>query len=69
VTKDERDYLRSLVRMDIRKKERGLASFVPRLGQSHAEAAEVRAKLERSLEFRRGVLEMLTTAEVVEIPQ
>jgi len=67
VTKNERDYLRSLVRMDIRKKERGLAKFAARPEQSREDAAAVRAALELNLEFRRGVLEMLTITEVVEI--
>jgi len=59
MTKDARKYLRSLVRMDIRKKERGLAAFAPRPGQAAAEADALRAKFELNLAFRRSVLAWL----------
>jgi hypothetical protein len=59
MTKEARNYLRSLVRQDIRKKERNLAKFTPMPGQSAEEAAEVREKFERDLAFRREVYESL----------
>ena len=60
LTKDERDYLRSLVRMDIRKKERTLAKFTPKPGQDAVEAETVLAEFREHLSFRRGVLWRLT---------
>jgi hypothetical protein len=52
-------YLSSLVRMDIRKRERAVTRFRPRPGQDPAEAAEFLAKLENNLEWKRGVLAAL----------
>lgn len=54
------EYLRGLTRMDIRKKERGLAKHVLRPGQSDEDFREFRVQLESQLEWRRGVLERLT---------
>jgi hypothetical protein len=56
VTRAELDYLASLVRMDIRKRERALTRFAPKPGQSGVEAAEVRLKFEQHLAFLRGTL-------------
>jgi hypothetical protein len=57
---DQLGYLASLVRMDIRKRERAVAKFAPRPGQDPAEAAEFLAKMENHLEWKRGVLITLT---------
>lgn len=54
--RNARDYLRGLVRVDIRKKQKGLDRFQARPGQSAEEAAEIKAKFERDLEFRVRVL-------------
>ena len=50
----------SLVRMDIRKKERNLDKFAPKPGQDVVEAEMVRADFREKLSFRRGVLWKLT---------
>jgi hypothetical protein len=55
----DRRYLTSLVRMDIRKKERGLEKFAARPGQTAREAADTKEQLECNLAFRRSVLERL----------
>ena len=59
MTDDERKYLLSLVRMDIRKKERALEKVTPKPGQSQAEFAHVYERLVLNLKFRRGVLKTL----------
>lgn len=53
------NYLMSIVRMDIRRKERGLAKFAPREGQDPAEAETARKHLEEALAFRRQAYEEL----------
>ncbi len=60
------DYLRGLVRMDIRKKERGLERFAPKPDQPVEEADEVRQMFEANIEFRHQVLARLV-AEKEEI--
>jgi hypothetical protein len=52
--KDVRRYIGSLIRMDIRKDERGLAKFAPRPGQSPEDAAAARKKLEDALTRHRA---------------
>jgi hypothetical protein len=57
---DQLGYLASLVRMDIRKRERAVAKFTPRPGQDPSEARQFLAKMEDHLEWKRGVLITLT---------
>jgi hypothetical protein len=59
LTKNQVDYLRSLVRMDIRKRERALAAFKPREGQPLEEAEQIRAKQAEVLAFKREVHDAL----------
>jgi hypothetical protein len=48
-------YLRSLVRMEIRRRRRRLSSFAPHPGQSPAEADEMRAGMQGKLTWIEGV--------------
>lgn len=59
LTRDDYLYLASLVRMDIRKDERGVAKFAPRPGQSDAEVAEALAKIVAALKRHRSTYEKL----------
>lgn len=52
-------YLMSLVRMDIRKKERSLEKFAPRPDQAPDEAAEVKKKFEGDIAFREQAYDWL----------
>lgn len=56
-----RDYLSSLVRMDIRRKEKSLARWAPRPGQARSEAEAARDHIAERLKFKRAVLEVLQT--------
>lgn len=56
LTKDVRNYVRSLVRMDIRRKQKGLERFRSRAGQSEESAAAVRAEFEANVQFREKAL-------------
>jgi hypothetical protein len=62
LTGHQLNYLRGLVRMDIRKRERALARFAPKPGQWLAEAEEARAKQERHVVFARATLHELDLA-------
>ncbi len=53
------NYLRSLVRMDVRKKEKQISRLRPKPGQTQAILDGVKVNMERSLEFRRRVLDSL----------
>jgi len=57
--KDDIDYLRSLVRMDIRRKQKSIDKFAPREWQTEQDAAIALQKITDSLEYRRGVLARL----------
>ena len=52
-------YLRGLVRVEIRRHQRGIDRFVIRPGQDPVEAAAVLDKFEQGQTFRREVLEAL----------
>lgn len=56
MTRNQIDYLRGLVRMDIRKKEKSLAKVVQKPGQTEADAETFRALLRVNLAFRRELL-------------
>lgn len=56
---DDWNYIRGLVRMDIRKRERGLAKFAPKPGQLPEVAALIREQMESRLAFRRGLYERI----------
>jgi hypothetical protein len=57
--REQFDYLRSLVRMDIRKRTRALARFAAKPGQDPAEAEAVREKMAGDLAWKHGVLDAL----------
>lgn len=57
--KDDSRYLQSLVRMDIRKQERGLAKFARKDWQTEEEAESFRQEILRKIGFRRDVLARL----------
>lgn len=52
-------YLRSLVRMDINKKQKSVDRFTAKPGQSAAAAEQQLAKFERNLAYRKEVLARL----------
>ena len=56
MTENDANYLRSLVRMDIRKKEKQIARFSAKPGQTEADVAAVRRNMTQTLEFRRHIL-------------
>lgn len=51
--RDQMDWLASLARMDIRKRQRALARFTPKPGQDPAEAQAVREKLAADLAWKQ----------------
>lgn len=51
VSADQRNYLMSLIRMDIRKKKRNLDKCLPRPGQSEQEYTEVLSRFMGNLRF------------------
>lgn len=57
--RDANAFLRSLVRMEIRKRERALARLARRPLQSDAEFDDFRRRQVEALQFRRGVLALL----------
>ena len=59
LTKDEAKYLMSLVRMDVRKKERALDAAEQRENQSDDDYAAFLGKLERKIQFGRDTLNSL----------
>lgn len=59
MNRDQTAYLESLVRMDIRKRQRGLGKFAAKPGQGAAEAQAVREKMARDLAWKQLVLEAL----------
>lgn len=59
LTDDQRAYLRGLVRMDLRKKQRSLDQFTPRPGQDPDEASAVEQKWAADVAFREATLEAL----------
>lgn len=58
--REQIDWLRSLVRMQIRRRERALTAFTVRPGQSAEEAQAIRDKFARNLDFARTTLASLT---------
>jgi hypothetical protein len=59
LSKDDLRYLESLVRMDVRKKERGLAKLVQKPGWTKEGFEHFRQTQAVNLDYRRGVLERL----------
>lgn len=59
---DQVAYLLSLVRMNVRKRERNLANFAPKAGQDPAGAQAVREKFTADLARARAVRDVLETA-------
>lgn len=57
---DELEYLRSLVRMDIRKRQKSVERFTQREGQSDQEAQAILASFKSNVRFRMGVYATLT---------
>lgn len=56
------DFLRGLVRMNRRKKQKDIDRFQARPGQSASEVAEVQVKFQAQLEFVGQVLQVLEEA-------
>ena len=59
LTRDEAKYLMSLVRMDIRKRERALDGAEQRESQSDDDFAAFLGKLERKIQFGKDTLNSL----------
>jgi hypothetical protein len=59
MTRDQMDWLASLARMDIRKRQRGLAKFAPKPGQDPVGAQAVREKLAGDLAWKQEALDAL----------
>ena len=59
LTKNERDFLRSLLRMQIRSQERGLAKAQRKSEQSEADFMVFKTHLEERLEFAKATLAKL----------
>lgn len=52
-------YLQSLVRQDVKKKQKSIARFAPKPGQPAEEAAAALQKLKEGLRFREDLLDFL----------
>lgn len=57
---DELEYLRSLVRMDIRKRQKSVDRFTRRDDQTEEEAEAILASFKANVRFRMGVYASLT---------